>query len=768
MLRNVLLASTVLGVLVPLSAAQAQTDADQPSIESVIVTGEQSAATVPAGATYTTGLIGRETILNASPGPATNIQSLLNSQPSIEAVSGGPNGMNTQVTFRSFADGQFGETVEGVPMNDIFNGGVTFQADNRNNVLFITRDIANISVYRGVNDPAVNTYNSLGGTINYSLRQPTENFGGDAGVDGGSFDTFNYHARIDTGDLGGIRQTLSFERDYSAGWLQDRGDWNNNLYYAANADLTSTTQAYAYAVYNHNKGSAPDDVPVNLIRQHGWDYQYPRDMHYENNDDDDVMAIIGLKSQLSDIVSIQDSAYLGDNNYRRNAYTNPADEENPYYLYNAPATSAYWSSWMPDYDAAAMFGSTGKGTAYQYYGYRGQIYGDYLHVTADLPYNHIVAGGDFNVGELRSREYWYGAAQMPMQDSYNDAWDEHDTRQMWSLFIQDDIHFWNDRIHITPGVKYIQATSKDNDALGFYYDPPGSLKNHDHFLSPTVGASIQPLDNLTLYASYGENVKFPDITSLYNELGYGGVVPPATVKPENVTDWEVGARYKWNSLDVMLNGYQENFTNIIYSITLPSGASFQENGGQERYRGVEAQLTDDFGQVVIGNLKGYLNASYNEAICKTSFGYGGLPADTGGGCEAGERLANVPNYLISSGLTWDYQGWHVDLTGRFVGKKPLEDYYTDLPEAPDLLAPGQPTQIPSYLLFNLGIVKVVPLTEGPANALRLALNFDNIFNRHYYAFAETDSDANNKNYLNDVYALVGEPRAVYASIGVYF
>jgi outer membrane receptor protein involved in Fe transport len=756
----------VAGILAFATAATAQTS--ETDLQTVIVTGKRMAEDkIPQKATYTQSTISKEQILNFSPGPAGNVQTLLNTEPSIYATAGGPNGMNTNIKFRSFYDGEFGETVQGVPLNDIFNGGVVSQADNRNNVLITTRDLDNVDIYRGVNNPAVNTYNSLGGTINYTLRQPTDTFGGDIGVDGGSFNTLNYHATVNTGDLDGIRQTVSFERDSSSGWLSHSPDWNDNLYYAGNADLGANTQVFAYGVYNKNVGDAPEDVPYNLIQEFGQDYQYPHSIHYQTNNDTNIMGIVGIKSQISDVFSVEDEAYIGDNNYVRNAYTNPADEENPYYLYNAPQDYAYWTSWIP-YDGVAQFGSTAAGTAYQYYGYHGSVYGDNLKVTGDLPYNKVTAGGDFNVGELHSQEYWYGSYKMPKITGYNDAWNEHDTRQMWSAFIQDDIHFWDDRIHITPGVKYIEATSKDNDDVGFYYSPPGSLKNKDHFLSPTIGASIEPIDNFTIYGSYGKNVKFPDITSLYSELGYGGVVPPATVKPEYVQDYEAGARYKWDSLQVELNAYQEDFSDIIYSIQLPSGASFQENGGKEQYRGVEFQLTQDFGDIGFGNLKSFLNASYNEAVCKSDFGYGHSVSDTSGGCNTGQSLANVPNYLLSGGLTYDYSGWHADLTGQFVGKQHLEDYYTYLPEPAYDLAPGQPTHIKSYLLFNLGVVKVIPLENSFANALRLGVHVDNIFNTRYFADAETDSDANNCCYLNDVYARVGEPRAVYGSASIYF
>ena len=65
-------------------------------------------------------------------------------------------------------------------------------------------------------------------------------------------------------------------------------------------------------------------------------------------------------------------------------------------------------------------------------------------------------------------------------------------------------------------------------------------------------------------------------------------------------------------------------------------------------------------------------------------------------------------------------------------------------------------------------MKVIPLENQYANTLRLPLHVDNIFNARYFSDAETDSDANNCYCLNDVYTRLGEPRAVFGSISIYF
>ncbi len=762
MKTRLLLCTALAGILFSqMAVAQSAGDQSKSRIETVIVTGErQSQDKVPMKATFTQSTISQEKILNASPGPTTTIQTILNTEPSIYATTGGANGMETDIKFRAFSDGEFGETVAGVPLNDIFNSGVTYQADNRNNVLFITRDIESVEIFRGVNNPAVNTYNSLGGTINYVPRQPTEEMGGDVGVDGGSFGTIDYHATFNTGDWHGIRQTISLERDESSSWHQHTADRNDNLYYAANADLGAATQVFAYFVYNKNVGNAPQFIPVNLIQQFGQSYQWPTSTYRSANTDSNFLGVIGFKSTITDYLTVENEAYGGDNNYRRTSFSDP-NYPGPYNLDDQGSGFAFWTSYA-GYDPNVVFGSAPAGTDYHFYGYNGAIYGDRTKVTLDLPYNTVVAGGDFNVGELHSREYWYGTFKMPMIVGYNDAWDEHDTRQMWSMYVQDDIHFWDDRIHVTPGVKYVSAHSGDNDALGFFYSIPGSVSGNEHFLSPTLGASIEALPDFTIYGSYGKNVKFPDITAFYNAIG-GTSIAPVIVKPEYAEDLEAGVRYKWEGFQGALNFYNENFTHIIVSGTTPTGFTQYQNAGNQRYRGVELELTDDLGEVWIGNWKGYLNASYNEGYCTTA-SFDGL---TGAGCNAGQSLANIPKYLANVGLTWDWDNWHVDLQGHYVGSQQLQDFNTSLPADPAAINPGQPTHVPDYFLVNLGVVKVVPLEDmGPAQAVRLGLHVDNLFDTHYYS----DGQANLNFSLpgEDVYVLTGAPRAIYGSIGIYF
>jgi iron complex outermembrane receptor protein len=777
MKRIAFFATAVSAGMVVAAGASAQTSSAQTkaaaatTVESVIVTGNRPEVNVvPMRSTYSESTITPAAILNITPSPATTVQTLLNTQPSIYATTGATNGMETDIKFRAFYDGEFGETIAGVPLNDIFNAGVTYQADNRNNVLLLTRDLDSVQIYRGVNNPAVNTYNSLGGTINYVPRQPTEEMGGDIGVDGGSFDTIDFHATFNTGDWHGVRQTLTFESDYSQGWLQNTADRNLHVYYAGNADLGPNTKVFGYFVYNRNHGNAPQFIPQNIINQQV-DFQWPTNLYQSDNLDTNYLGIFGFKTQVANVVTIEDEAYGGDNDYKRTSFSNPA-YGGPYFIDDQGFSFPFWAGYMgyaPGDSGYDQFPSATAATDYHFYGYHGTTFGDRLKITADLSHNTVTVGGDYNYGKLYSREYWYGAANMPMTIGYNDAWDEHDTRSMWSIYAQDDIHFWNDRVHITPGVKYVAAHTTDFDALGFFYSAPGPDSGDEHFVSPTVGASIELLPNFSVYGAYGRNVKFPEITAFYNAIA-GSNTAPIVVKPEYANDYELGARYKLDKFFAELNGYEEDFQQIIFSNTTPSGFTQYQNGGNERFRGVELQLTEDFGEFWVGSWKGYTNFSYNEAVC-TSLSQNAL---TGVNCNPGQSLPNVPKYLANVGIIWDHAGWHVDLEGRYVGPQQLADAFSSFPIDTSALEPGQRTEIPSYFLVNLGVIKVIPVNWSFAKAVRLAFHVDNLFNQRYFSSGQANTNANAQinpltgNQYEDFYGLSGEPRAVFGSIGLYF
>jgi Outer membrane cobalamin receptor protein len=140
-----------------------------------VIARELTLTRIPMNSAFSASVIGPSAIRFAS--PMLSVQSLLERTPSINVRTPAANSVRTNITFRAFSSGQFSETFDGVPINDPFNGGTTNSASTRNNIPLTLDDINSVNIYRGINNPAVTSYNSLGGTIAFEPRDPSAKAG---------------------------------------------------------------------------------------------------------------------------------------------------------------------------------------------------------------------------------------------------------------------------------------------------------------------------------------------------------------------------------------------------------------------------------------------------------------------------------------------------------------------------------------------------------------------------------------------------------------
>jgi hypothetical protein len=481
--------------------------------------------TPPLTTQYSESTVTSDVVENLS--PQESLQTLLQDQPSIFTYETGPNGVGANIFFRAFNSGQFAETFDGVAINDLFNGGVTGEAATWNSVLFIPWDVDSVVLNRGINNPATNSYNSLGGTINFLPKLPSSTFGGSIGGSYGSFDSYTGQASLDTGDLYGLKSLLQFDYRGSDGWEANTSNHNANVYYSGVYDVPNGDRLSLIAVYNRNAGHEPFDMPAPLLQKNGDFYQYPLTEANETAVDTESMIILDYKANLVRNIQLDNKLFGGGQNFLRTSYANPADSNSPYELPNQAETYDYWiyDPFGPTYNPKKTFGSDAAGNDYHFYGYTTQAIGYSPTLTVSLPHNTVIAGGNVTYGTLHSREYWYGSEPVPQTLGYNDAWDEHDHRTFASAYIQDEIRLMGDSLTVTPGVKYIYANTKDSDAIAFFYPYGGSVSDTERFVSPTLGLNYKATDNLAFNFAFGENIKFPDISAYYT---------PPTPRPENL------------------------------------------------------------------------------------------------------------------------------------------------------------------------------------------------------------------------------------------
>jgi iron complex outermembrane receptor protein len=116
---------------------------------------------------------------------------------------------------------------------------------------------------------------------------------------------------------------------------------------------------------------------------------------------------------------------------------------------------------------------------------------------------------------------------------------------------------------------------------------------------------------------------------------------------------------------------------------------------------------------------------------------------------AGKYVVGVPSWMFSSSLGWQHGPLHLDLDGKYVGKRYLS-YIND-------------SQVPGYWLFNAG-ARYQLGRIGMLEDVSLALNVTNLLDKRYFAstgtngYVASDPDGYNQTLQ------AGAPRQIFLSL----
>lgn len=136
-------------------------------------------------------------------------------------------------------------------------------------------------------------------------------------------------------------------------------------------------------------------------------------------------------------------------------------------------------------------------------------------------------------------------------------------------FVQNNIGLFDDRLNIIPGVRYATYKINPDPGPGYLMVPgkePGTITETD--LAAKVGITFQVDDNYSLYAQYGEGFKMPTAEQLFTSLSLGGgtnLIPNPDLKPEEVSNYEVGVRGEFDNGFFSVNGFYSDYKNFIQS-----------------------------------------------------------------------------------------------------------------------------------------------------------------------------------------------------------
>jgi iron complex outermembrane receptor protein len=257
-----------------------------------------------------------------------------------------------------------------------------------------------------------------------------------------------------------------------------------------------------------------------------------------------------------------------------------------------------------------------------------------------------------------------------------------------------------------------------------------------HFINPRVGINYNVTESLNLYGQISRTTREPRLKNLYDaaeatggeepqfeQVGGGYDFSRPLVKPEKLTDIEIGAGYVSFDYRATANVFYMDFTNeIVRSGRLDRfGQPITGNAQKTRHIGIELTGTARYGAL---ELRGNMTMSRNRLIRYTVF-------DTGSPQRLdGNAIAGFPDVLANASISYSSSNFSTTITMQHVGR-----FFTDNYQDPDDNIVASQRTVDPYTVFNGWLSYRLPI-ESSGQSIEARFQVNNLFNKLYFAHGE--------------------------------
>ena len=579
--------------------------------------------------------------------------------------------------------------------DSIFRDGVPYQTSST----LGTSDIDRIEVLKGPSSVLFGA-GEPGGIINLVSKQPLSKPFAKAEVSAGSFN--NYRGAIDfSGPIDPEKKILyRVNADYeNNGSFRDFVSSNNfSIAPVVTAALSENTKVSVYGKFRKEEETGDEGIPV-----------------------------FGGK-----VPNVPISRFLGEEFGKRSTnsvnvgYTVDHKFSNNWSLrHNSSYLSYDFSRYFPTLDSVDPITGDVSRTAYS-------SQGKYTNFSTSADVTGKIATGNIQHTLLLGTEFRYGTQNPAFQFStaydpinlFNPVYARRPYPRQFEFFRDDNFStfavYLQDQVALSPTLKVLAGARLDTARQFRTTQDVGAARQEftqtDSALSPRVGIVYQPIEPLSLYASYTR--------SFAPSFGASRNLNNATFAPETGAQVEVGAKADI-SPQLSLNFAVFDIKKQNVQTPDPSNPDFKLQTGEQTSKGIELDLT---GKVLPG-LNLALGYAYTDAFVSRDNTFA-----------VGSRLTDVPYHQFSLLTTYELpqeslKGLGVSLGLYSVGSRPgdLSNSY----------------QLPAYFRTDVSAFY-------KKDNWRAQLNVRNLFNQGYFINSTSGTFS------------PGAPFNVTASLGVEF
>lgn len=736
--RHVLASAILAALLVPLGALADEAPADSgadPSVQQL-----DAVSVIGQGQTRQVQRIGvqDQQVLPAGTSP----QKLLGRIPGVNVQSNDAYGANEEsqsISLRGYGTTQLGYTLDGLPLGN--NAYGNFNGLNISRAL-ISENFGGAELAVGIGNVGTASTSNLGGTVQYFSDDPSTEFGGRASQTFGSDSNRRSYLRVDTGEHDGFSAYVSGINAEADMWaspysrtstrqFNGKAVWQNDaVKLTAFADTSRTSQA-DYAMLSKS----------GMARGLGWDWNlYAPDWEralaaaycasatydagkcgysggVDNVDDayyqsralrkDDLYYLSG-DFRFSDTLSARAQVYHHKNEGQGHWWA-PGQKSNPGTPQELPISIRSTNYYIDRTGALASL-------SWELGAHR---------LEAGVWYEH-------NDHDIERNFYWIDGPVS--DDKYLRNPDRRLFRQDYTiitkqLYLQDSFRLLDDRLAVDIGVKSPHNSVRAVSAQDVESPYASGRINAGKGLLPQLGLGWQLGGGHELFASYAQNLSaFTTGPLSVSQASFDD--SRGNLKPEESTTFEGGWRYGGDSVQASAALYHTIFDNRLLSLNPCASILVGTPGCITRYYNVGsvksqgAELT--FIWKPTGTIEWYNSASWNKSTYEDDYQQAGATVPI-----AGKRVVGIPDVMLSSELSWRWNGWNASLRGKYTGKR----YYTYTNDQ----GFGGYTTFDAGAGYDFGQV-------GFLRALRVSLNVANLTDKRYAADlgGYTNSDPNGR------------------------
>jgi iron complex outermembrane receptor protein len=277
------------------------------------------------------------------------------------------------------------------------------------------------------------------------------------------------------------------------------------------------------------------------------------------------------------------------------------------------------------------------------------------------------------------------------------------SRDIISLGLQDSLLFLDDRVTITPALRYTSVHDDLQSATSIWGAPLEGRTRDEDYWSPQIGLKYSPLTWFALKGNLAKYVREPSFLELFGDRGF--IVGNPDLKAEKGVNFDAGFEVNWltknrwfNRISCNAAYFRSNVDDLITFVYDSRGIGKAENISKARIWGVESRITVDFMKYfrLVGNatwqdptneseikafngkiLPGKWQTSY---LARIEGRYAGLKAyvewirETGMYYDSANLLPAKDKILFNAGISWLFHSFLFSLESANLGNDQYEDF----------------------------------------------------------------------------------------------